>query len=115
MESSNRIINTITIEDDITKIKQKFIIEEIDGEFLLLNQLKKPIGSVDYWVDDNSEIPDALKTDEGIVMDPNSCECLLEYKINNNKYKSVLPGTIYRKYRYNRSFEKLQLTHEIVE
>ena len=113
MASCDKIINSITIEDDISKIKQTFIIQEIDGEFLLLNQLKKPIGSVDYWVDDSSEIPDKLKTDEGIVMDPDSCECLLEYKIN--KSKSVLPGTIYRKYRYNRSFEKLQLTNEIVE
>ena len=103
--------STVAIQDNLSKESQEFcMIKNIDGEIELFNKNGQLVGKAQHWY--NDEIPNHLKSKDGIIKDPYSGDDLLEWIIDNEKL-SVLPKNVYREYIYLKNHEKLQQTYEV--
>ena len=101
----------VTIQDNLSKESQEFsMLKNIDGEIELFNKNGQLVGKAQPWY--NDEIPDHLKSKDGIIKDPYSGDDLLEWIIDNEKL-SVLPKKVYREYSYLKNHQTLQETYEI--
>jgi len=81
----------------------------------LITNLKKIIGKLYYWIDEEGIIPKEYKTNDNRVLHPETNLPITEVSLNraSDFYCGLIPG-IYREYNYNQDIEAFMFSNNIL-
>lgn len=107
-------LNSIKIRDNSMNCVRLFKLN-FNNNVYLVNSNKKPIGTLNNWIDEDDMVPKEYKSSDHTVLHPLTNIPIIEVELNSTSdiYCGVLPG-IYREYDYNEEIEAFMSTNNII-